>query len=360
MDSSRIASFSQGFALLLLAASAGCSSSSSSPDAGASSGSGSSSGSSGSGSSSGSGMNVGDGGTIAEHGMACTAETSRSVAVQINLNVTWPATGSINGGKGPYVLWLLSEQTIDREQDRFDDPHLSADDAADFAERHGRRRERPHGRIAMGKVGTESPVTEWEKVTRTTMTTGTLGGWNIGSSIVIDDAVTLNGLDPNSMFKDPTTKWPKFSAAGIPFGDGFMYTDDEGDMNPGIAVIPISTAGYAKIRTGLGGMKPAVDKIFIASRTELSMHGISTSCTEAEGIADVKLIDNHVIGCEIENGGGPCDANGAGYIDSNRTVYVPGTATFKQHTLRPVPSAPTPSRNRGSHVIGAYRPHSSP
>ena len=346
MDSSRIASFSQGFALLLLAACAGCSSStggdtgSSGSSGSGSSGSGSSgSGSSGTGTSSGSGTFKEDAGAMDGGGMTCPVQTSQTVGVQINLNVTWPSTGSINGGMGPYVLWLLSDQTIDgtgkisavTHTCQLTTPPIQLNATGDVAS----------GCTAgeMCKVGTQSPVSEWAKVTRTTMVTGQLGGWNVGSSISIDQAVTLNGLPPDSMFKDPTTKWPPFSASGIPFGTGFMFTDDQtGDMTPGIAVIPTTTAGYAKIRTGLGTpLKPAVDKIYIASRTQLGMYGVSSSCTEASGTAFVKLIDNHVIGCEIEGMTGParndCAPDQSGYIDSNRTVYVPHAATFKQKVL---------------------------
>ncbi len=346
MDSSRIASFSQGFALVLLAACVGCSSSSSGSGDGSSGsgsgGSGSGSGSSGTASSgSGSSSTPGCPGAtkttppttaVAGTGTACTPATKQTVGVMINMNVTWPATASINGGKGAYVLWLLSTYDVTGlnlaatiKTCQLTTPPISLTPTGDIAS----------GLMAgaMGKVGTASPVSEWNKVTRTSMTTGALGGWNIGSSISIADSVTLDGLPPDSTFKDPTTKWPPASAAGNPFGMGFMYQDEEGDMKPGITVLPLATAGYAQIRTGLGGMQPATDALYIASRTELSMYGTSTSCTETSGIADVKLIDNHVIGCDIAGDGGTCMDTQYGYIDSNRTVYVPGAAAFIQKVL---------------------------
>jgi hypothetical protein len=349
MDSSRIASFSQGFALVILAACAGCSSSSGTPmatsgsNSGSGSGSGTTSGSSSGSASSGSGGTPGCPGStataaptaaVAGTGTACPAVTTQTVGVMINMNVTWPATASIKGGKGPYTLWLLSTYDVTGlkiaatiKTCQLTTPPIFLTPTGDIAS----------GLMAGagGKVGTASPVSEWDKVKRTSMTTGTLGGWNIGSSLAIADSVTLDGLPETGSFKDPTTKWPPASAAGNPFGMGFMYVNENtGETSPGITVIPLATTGYAQIRTGLGGMQPATDALYIASRTELSMYGTSTSCTETSGTATVKLIDNHVIGCNIENDGGTCGDTQYGYIDSNRTVYVPGAAAFIQKVLK--------------------------
>jgi len=333
MDSSRILSVSQGFALLVLAACVGCSSSSSPTEsAGSGSSSGSGSGSSGSSGTATSGTGGGTHPTVAGTGAACTPATTQTVAVQINLAVTWPGTGSIDKGNGPYVLWLLSTYDVDSSNNitatsktcQLTTPPIALNATGQMAS----------GCTGPCQVGTQSPASEWDKVKRTNPATGVLGGWNVVSSIYIAPAVSLYGLPATSTYADPTTKWPPASAAGYPFGMNPVYTDEEGDSNPGIAVLPITTTGYADIRTGFGAMlQPATDALYIASRTQLSMYGTSTSCMDTSGTADVTLIDNHVIGCDITGGGGACTPPQFGYIDANRTVYVPGTATFTQKVL---------------------------
>jgi hypothetical protein len=50
----------------------------------------------------------------------------------------------------------------------------------------------------------------------------------------------------------------------------------------------------------------------------------------------VTLFDNHVVGCHI-NGGSACTTGAANtqadFIDQNRTIYKPGTATFAAQAL---------------------------
>jgi hypothetical protein len=335
MDSSRIASFSQGFALLLLAASAGCSSTSGS-DAGASTGSSSGSGSSGSGSSGSGGSGSGGATPVVDGGGAsCPPQTDVTAAVQVNVSVTWPEAVSINGGSGPYVLWLLSTYTVGSDNKvtsstrtcQVTAPAIDLTTTGDIASGV------PTG--MMGKVGYTVPVVEWNKVMRASTSTGELGGWNVGSSIYIAASVALIGLSDSSPYKDPTKTWPNGNAKGYPFGGppapSFLVAEEGDPSTIGVAAVPLTTAGYAKIRTALGGGGPAVDKMWSASRTEFSLYGTSSSCKEASGTANVKLIDSHVVGCEIEDGGGPCtDPAQWGYIDSNRTVYKPGASTFKQ------------------------------
>jgi hypothetical protein len=66
---------------------------------------------------------------------------------------------------------------------------------------------------------------------------------------------------------------------------------------------------------------------------ELSLYGMSTSCTEASGTATVGLIDRRIIGCSIEGDGGLCTHTESGYLDSTWPSYLPGSATFDQVAL---------------------------
>ena len=283
------------------------------------------------------GGTIGDGGgphpLVVGTGVNCPRVGELTVGVLITATVTWPATAATNGGSGSYALWLLSTYAVDSQNNitsttrtcQLVTPSISLTATGNIAA----------GLAAgvMGKTGVQSPVSEWEKVTRTSTATGVLGAWNVGSSIYLAPAVSLYGLKDTSPYKDPTTTWPPSSAAGYPFGMTPDFVAEEGDGNPGVDEIPITTAGYAMTRTGLGGSQPAVDRIYIASRTELSLYGTSTSCTDTSGTAIVTLIDSHVIGCNVENDGGTCAQTQWGFIDSNRTVFVPGAATFTQKVL---------------------------
>ncbi len=79
---------------------------------------------------------------------------------------------------------------------------------------------------------------------------------------------------------------------------------------------------------------PFADKLYVALRTELQLYGLSKSCTDIEGTVGVKLLNNHVIGCELSDGTN-CMQPQWDFIDSNTTVYVgQGVPDFGCHSPR--------------------------
>jgi hypothetical protein len=68
----------------------------------------------------------------------------------------------------------------------------------------------------------------------------------------------------------------------------------------------------------------------------VQLTGKTTSCDEQAGTATAKFFDNHIVGCHVFNGG-DCTKTGVGnqtdFIDTSRTVYVPGAGTFVSKKL---------------------------
>jgi hypothetical protein len=113
--------------------------------------------------------------------------------------------------------------------------------------------------------------------------------------------------------------WPA-SSMTIPTTD---ITDDDGDGEPGITDYPLSdnAMGYYLPATGLGGTAPKADKLYIVSRTEVTLYGTSTSCTDTKGTVTVPEYNLHVVGCH-DLGAMDCMASEWQFIDGNVTVYA--------------------------------------
>jgi hypothetical protein len=279
-------------------------------------------------------------------GGACPARTDETVAVKIRMSVTWPATAGFVRGTGPYVIWLLSRYAIDGQNNitsttricQIGPPAITQSSGPDLA------LSVPVGFTKVSWLA--SPVSEWKKVTKTTVATGVLGGWAIGSSIAIHPSVSLFGLKDSSQYKDAATPWPSASSDPYPFGTAPDYEDEEGDGTPGITVLPMEEglpasdglptedAGPSELPVDLSEMPGRnADRIFEATRIELSLYGTSTSCVAASGKADVSLIDARIIGCRLAADGGLCTRQQTGLVDSNWPPYKPGPATFEQVVL---------------------------
>jgi hypothetical protein len=114
--------------------------------------------------------------------------------------------------------------------------------------------------------------------------------------------------------------------------------DDDGDGHPGITGVPRSDSGFYVPYTAPSGGSPT-DQLYLAVRTEVSLYGTSTSCTESSGAATVNLLNNHVVGCDIagsagaDAGGNPCNQQQYGFIDSNTTVYQIAGGTYQTKQL---------------------------
>lgn len=252
------------------------------------------------------------------------------VGTNISLAVTWPGTTSAQAGSGTVHIWLLSNFTASGNS--FSGPTRTCGTTLPGVTLTGL------GSIAAGgsKVQITLPSTVWDASQMPTyMSGGMQSGFMAGDSITVSPTVALIGLalpqgtDPAS-YAWPTSSWS--------FPSGTTFPDHDGDNNPGITATPQDTNGYVDPPTavGLGGSAPSADQIYVATRTEVSLSGKWDSCTSQSGTATLMHFDNHVVGCHIK-GGSTCTTGAANtqadFLDQNRTIYAPGSATFVAKTL---------------------------
>jgi hypothetical protein len=203
------------------------------------------------------------------------------------------------------------------------------------------------------QVAIQLPSTTWNAPSMPKFNvTGTLGGWHVGASFAIDPVTTLAGLSPTSAFAKADAVWPMSGTQLMTMCPDMCPTggtptaacdiiDDDCDHHPGITSIPRSatTTGMADSmyyvpKTATTNGRPT-DKLYLVLRTELSLSGTNTSCTEGSGTANVTQLNNHVVGCDVSM---PpmtdCTPDEYNYIDSNTTVYavMSGTYATKQLT----------------------------
>jgi len=252
-------------------------------------------------------------------GAACTPTTEEWVGAFITLNSSWAEVEAANGGTGPIYLWTLAHYNISGST--ITGTTLTCGTQTPPLVLNAT------GAIAVGATTTgtvqvlfEEPTkTVWDKDMRTAMTGGTLGGWNVGSSTTINLTTSVQGLAASSQYANPTTAWPSMSST-IPASD---IVDDDNDGNPGITTYPLddATMGYYLPATGLGGGAPKANKLFIVSRTQLSLYGTSSSCTAASGTVTAPEYEIHVVGCQDVGSTTPCMPSEWQFLDENVTVY---------------------------------------
>ncbi len=318
MDSSRIGLLGQVCVVVVLAASAGCSSSSPSASPGTDSGT----------------MGTppaGDGGAnkivLGDPTMPCKPTYPVATAVLINLDVSWPPTSATAKGTGKEYLSLLTVYSVDSSNHMTGTSVPCGLQAADLTLSD-------LGAMATGvppgsEVRAEFPASSWVGVPPTNIT-GTVGGMNLGSSFEVDPNVSLVGIAPTSPLIDGTMKWPPLSA--IPQSD-WTYVDGgafvPGQGQPGITGIFYASASpFVLPRTSLSMTSPQVDHLHSIFRTALSLYGTAMTCTETTGTATVTQLNNHVVGCDLADGGRPCMDTEYQFLDSNTTQYAPSTGTF--------------------------------
>jgi hypothetical protein len=248
---------------------------------------------------------------------SCPAQTNFTLAVHVIVDVTWPASTATNAGSGKLHLWnraVLSASGLSLSGDTTPCGTMLPEFGLNGA-----------GQIVTGgsKVLIEVPNMVWDAPTIPKLTSkGTISGWNAGSTIAFEPTVALVGLT----MADPMAMWPA-SFTGI------TAVDVDGDTKAGFTAAPRNGTGYVLPPTGLGifGSAPSADKIYLASRTVVTLAGKFDSCEQQSGMATVPLFDSHVVGCHINNGG-ECTNNGANsqtdFVDTSRTIYKPGAATF--------------------------------
>ncbi len=270
--------------------------------------------------------------TVAGDGAACTPNAHETVAAKVTLNVNWPATPANAGcltSKGcneKIYIWLVAHYDIDSTTGKVTGTTYTCGNEAPAIPLTalGTQSEGLNPSAGMATVQITFDQKTWTQIANTappTVTTGTIGGWNVGSSFKIDPTTSTYGLKPTSMFYGPTAVWPG-SESMIPMAD---LADDDNDMAPGITAIPSPDNGNSLPATGLATtppFAPQADRLYLALRTELSLYGTSKSCTEIDGTATAQLFNNHVIGCRLAGDAGDCSSAQWGFVDSNSTVYL--------------------------------------
>jgi hypothetical protein len=266
--------------------------------------------------------------------MACTKTYPLSVGTLITVAVTWPQTTAVAKGSGNFYIWLLTTYTADASNKITGKTVTCGNTPAiltltmigDTALMV------PSGQ--MGLIKPVYPATSWDG-TPSTDIKGALGGTAVGSSFEIDPSVTLYGLKPNDPLSDPTMAWPDSNSAltqsDLTYADGGAYVPMQG--HPGIKGTFDGTPPYYLSGTSLAPGAPKADTFWSVTRSQIGMCGKSVSCTETKGTANVTLINNRIVGCDLIDGGGPCTTDQWGFLDMNTTQYKPGAATFDAKDL---------------------------
>jgi hypothetical protein len=277
---------------------------------------------------------------MAGDGGDCQTETNSTLAVHIKLNVTWAATNVLVASTGTPVadIWLASNLTYVPGSGGYTISGVTKTCGLTL----------PPIQLA-AVVGNEKvslvfpePQAIWDGPKMPTFTnTGVQGGFSIGSTVSITPAVGILGIQKSSTFANLSTAWPapsqQDSTAGTwpQFNTSTDLSDDDNDGHPGITINSINTGGYSYVPASLGYSVAFADKVYIVSRNEIGLTGTVTSCGHSSGTAQVKVFENHVVGCEDgPNSMGPnCETTsgilvGGGFIDANRTIYVPHSATY--------------------------------
>ena len=263
-------------------------------------------------------------------GMACTPSTSLTVAAKLTLQSTWPSALAVAQGMGPVNIWLLSTYNVDSSNKITgttktcgnQTPPITLNDTGDMAVGAAPG--------SMAQVQIVIPKMTWEDPHMpVTNITGTLGGWNVGSSINIDPSTTCDGLASSSMYCNPTVTWPQ-QGMQIPTTD---IIDSDNDMHPGITGVPKGDGGFYLPHVGVTPDTAQADQLYLVLRTEVQLSGTMMSCSEQTGNATVNLLNNHVIGCRRVDTGGDCMAADWQFIDSNTTIYMVMSGTFDAKVL---------------------------
>jgi hypothetical protein len=230
-----------------------------------------------------------------------------TVATQIAMDVTWSGTLALNAGSGKVYIWTRSA---------FDE---SAQPAT----------------VESMSCGTVLPVITTTAVAGSVMILPEIpdAAWDSpmmpkfagtatrsGSMLSIDSGIALIGLT----LQNPNGAWP--SASSI------MGLDQDGDGRAGITAIPRDGGGFSPPPTSLAQTQRA-DKLDLVIRNAMTLMATAEGCPDSySGSADVSHFDNHVIGCHVK-GGADCTPAEQQFVDEQRTVFIPGTATFMSKTV---------------------------
>jgi hypothetical protein len=226
---------------------------------------------------------------------------------------------STQGGSGKIHIWNLSKLKVTGND-------LAGDETRSCGTRLPEFTLGPGGSVVAGgnKVHIEIPDTVWDAPTIPRFrSVGKLTGWNPGSPFAIEGTIALVGLTMD----DPLAAWPTSYTA-------IKAVDADGDGKPGFTAVPKTMNGYVNPPAGLGiaGMGPKADRLYLASRTVVSLDGKLSSCNEVAGTANVRFFDSRVVGCR-NTSGADCSAREVDFVDTSKTEYKVGAATFVAKTV---------------------------
>jgi hypothetical protein len=281
---------------------------------------------------------------ILPDGGMCQTDLSATLGVHVKLSVTWAGTPTVlqpSSGPQNVDIYLLENGTNDGSG------KLSGTGRACGVTL-------PDVQLVLNsgssppKLHLEFPDI-WDKTTMPTFpVTGTQTSRSPGGQLKYDSVVALLGLNPSgstSTYANASTTWPPPNGAGTQPGTYPQFTsgisDDDGDGNPGITLHSTTPSGYQFIPTSIDFAHTGANSVYLVSRNEIQLTGtVGPDCKGGSGTAVVKLFENHILGCvddpsaQYKN----CSTTsgivtGPGFIDANRPVYIPGTATFTSKQL---------------------------
>jgi hypothetical protein len=247
----------------------------------------------------------------------------------VKVAMSWAKTSVISAGTGTTDLWIKSVNT------------LNGTTLSGVSSPCGVTL--PAVKTLVSTVLLQFPGSIWDSAD---MPTYPVNGTQTATMMMTTAQVGLLGLEPKgdagpSVYQNASTAWPPPNgpnATSDPFPQFMMsqLSDDDGDGHPGITVTPAGDGGYTFPPTSLNFANNQADMIYVVSRQEVALSGTMNGCVNSSGTATVGLFENHAVGCHDAPGKGsqcasPSSATGggAGYLDDNRTVYTPGSATYQ-------------------------------
>ncbi len=176
-------------------------------------------------------------------------------------------------------------------------------------------------------VQIQIPPAVWAQTTTFPMT-ATQTGWGPTGTFVTGATLSSYGFSLPAAMNAAPYAWPATS-----------WTLPQGSVTSPLVAAPLNGTvnGVKYTYPPVDGLATAkADQVDIVSRNEIALNGTWSSCSEQSGTASVSLFDNHVVGCHL-SGGSTCTTGStgsqAGFLDSNRTVYTVGMATFTAKTV---------------------------
>jgi hypothetical protein len=240
-------------------------------------------------------------------------EAPTTYASHVKAQVSWPGNLALQGGRGTLHIWMkatLSFQGNTITGTAFPCGNEIPDIQTTFVG-------------GSKNLGTTVPSRVWDAPAMPQVpVTGVQTGPDVGSTLSIHRSITLIGLT----MKNPAGNWPASYLE-------ISQVDSDGDGKPGITLLARTGPHFQLPKLGILTSARA-DKIYVASRTILTLSGKRDSCDTVSGPAVVERFDNHVVGCHVQ-GGGDCDADQTGFLDDNRVVYTMRAATFRSVKVAP-------------------------